>query len=81
MTKRTFDINDFSEYDYVVKMEVPFQASDPNDRNDKIFKRKMKRMQEWLDLFCRDKYLILLESVHFISERDAMIFKLGYKYD
>jgi aromatic ring-cleaving dioxygenase len=78
---RTFDFNDFKKDIIQVKTTQLSSAPKGNPNTDEIFEDRMKTLVTWLDLHCTGLYLILLHSVIFEEEKDALIFKIGFKYE
>jgi hypothetical protein len=72
ITVRSFDIIDFAEASTVVNLAVPYKG--PNSD----FSARVDEMAKWTDIHCEGAYLIMLTTVIFKLERDALIFKLKY---
>lgn len=70
---RSYDIFDFADTSFTVRLAVPLTA-------DKLLVNSMVQIEEWCDLHCEDEYIILLYSVLFKLETDALIFKLKYGF-
>jgi len=69
---RSYDVMDFVSYSISVQLAEQFIGRDEN------FIVKMDAMEKWTDIHCEGDYIIMLGSVMFNNEADAIIFKLKY---
>ena len=70
---RSFDLTKFADNKTTkVRLRNPFTGLNSN------FDGKVDRMAEWTDARTEAPYLILLDTVLFRLESDAVIFKLKY---
>ncbi len=69
---RSYNITEFVEQGYEVKLV------DPIKRNAPDFSKHLNELAHWTEEHTNGTYLIMLRSVVFKLERDALIFKLKY---
>jgi len=71
MATRSLDPEDFYEGEqYEVQLGYNISGRD--------FDNELDRIDMWIKERCEGSYLILLKSVWFSSEKDALIFRIGY---
>ena len=75
---RSFDILDFKDECYEVKLDDPLKVGDDLTPDD--FDEKLNQLVAWLEPRSTGQYLILIKTVWFTYEADAIMFRLGYQY-
>lgn len=70
---RSYEIMDFVDVD-----QRNFIRLDPVDSKTAML--RMRAIEEWLESRATDEYLIVMSTVMFMSEKDAVLFKLGFDF-
>ena len=71
MSKRSFEILDFADVDPKLFIPLPHQVNSVE---------RMRAIEQWLEPRAHDEYLVLMTTVMFKNEKDAMLFKLGFEF-
>jgi len=76
MATRSYDPADF--YESVYSITLPDDLQPRGSLEDRVFRMKLSNISSWIDQHCEGAYMILIKSVWFESDKDALIFKMGY---